>query len=303
MTGPLPDDTRGIIDPAAMMRHVDFARFPAGDVLDGIVGWFWSVAWDLPAGTALDQQVLNHPAGNISIGTLDDAGIPLDPPQGRVYGVMTGLSHRHLTERGWTVAARTTVGGLGVIIGAPARTAADAQLTLTEALTGIDGPGVVADVCAETDNEARIAVLRRALEELVCHRDPALVAEARDVRKVAAIAEHDRSVCRVEQLAEAAGTSIRTLQRLFDTHVGITPSFVIRRWRIIEAAEAARAAIDGGRHWRGWATVAAELGYADQAHLTRDFRTHLGTSPSAYLARATRRASEPGRERPDHSAT
>jgi AraC-like DNA-binding protein len=286
--GPLPDDTRGIIDPARMMRHVDFARHPAGSVLDGLVEWFWSVAWDLPAGVAHDQQVLNHPAGNISIGTLDDAGVPLDPPQGRVYGVMSGLSHRHLTVSGWTVAGRTAVGGIGVFLDAPARTATDAQLTLTEALPGIDGAGLVAEVCAEPDNEARIAVLRAALEDLVCRRDTALVAEAREVRSVAAIAEHDRSVCRVEQLARAAGTSVRTLQRLFDTHVGVSPSFVIRRWRIIEAAEAARAAIDLGKPWPGWAAVAAELGYADQAHLTRDFRTHLGISPSAYLARATR---------------
>jgi AraC-like DNA-binding protein len=80
---------------------------------------------------------------------------------------------------------------------------------------------------------------------------------------------------------------VRTLQRLFDTHVGVSPSFVIRRWRIIEAAEAARAALDGGHGWQGWAAVAAELGYADQAHLTRDFRRHQGTSPSAYLAQAT----------------
>ena len=50
----------------------------------------------------------------------------------------------------------------------------------------------------------------------------------------------------------------------------------------------AASALDGGDGWRGWAAVAAELGYADQAHLTRDFRRHLGTSPSAYLARTTR---------------
>jgi transcriptional regulator GlxA family with amidase domain len=94
-------------------------------------------------------------------------------------------------------------------------------------------------------------------------------------------------VSRVEQLATLAGISVRTLQRLFDYHVGVSPSFVIRRWRIIEAAEAAQQAIAEGGEWSGWATVAAELGYADQAHLTRDFRRHLGTSPAVYLAQAT----------------
>ncbi len=288
MEVPLPADTRGIVDPVAMMRHVDFARSPAGDALDGLVEFFWSVAWDLPDDLVHEQKVLNPPAGNISIGTLDDEGARLDPAQGRVYGVMTGLSHRRLEADGWTVAARTAVGGLGVFLDAPARTAADVRLTFTESVPGLDGTALVAAVCAEADNVTRTTVLRAALEVLVSKRSPALVAEAREVGRVAAIAERDRTVVRVDQLAAAAGTSVRTLQRLFDVHVGISPSFVIRRWRIIEAAESARAAIDLDQEWRGWAGVAAELGYADQAHLTRDFRQHLGTSPSAYLARATR---------------
>jgi transcriptional regulator GlxA family with amidase domain len=157
---------------------------------------------------------------------------------------------------------------------------------MADALVGLDTATMVAAICDRADNAERTEVLRDALGELVGRRDPALVAEARQVVQVAALAEHDRSVSRVEQLATAAGTSVRTLQRLFDTHVGVSPSFVIRRWRLIDAAEAARRALDDGDEWRGWAPVAAELGYADQAHLTRDFRRHLGTSPGEYLARA-----------------
>ena len=285
MGGPTPEDTRGILDPAAMIRLVDFARFPAGDALEGLVEWFWAVAWSLPPGAVHEQEVLNHPAGNLSVGTLDDRGVPLDPPEGRVYGVLGGVSRRRLTGDGWTVAARTSVGGLGVFLDRPARTAADAQLSFAEGLPGLDGPRVLAEVTAVDDNPQRVDRLRLALEDLVSRRDPALVAESRQVVAVAGMIEHDRSLCRVEQLARAAGVSVRSLQRLFDVHVGASPSFVIRRWRIIEAAEAARRATEEGRQWRGWATVAAELGYADQAHLTRDFTRHLGVSPSTYVAR------------------
>lgn len=287
MPRPIPDDTRGILDPVGMMRHVDFDRSPPGEDLDGLIEWFWSVAWDLPEAVVHDQQVLNHPAGNISIGTLDDAGVPLDPAEGRVYGVMTSVSNRRLTATGWTIAARVSVGGLGVLLGAPAKTAVDTELTLDEAIPNLDGPPLVAEVRADQPNDARVDRLRRALIDVLDHRDPALIAEAREVNAVAAVAEHDRRVRRAEQLATVAGVSVRTLQRLFDHHVGVSPSFVIRRWRIIEAAEAARAAIDADRAWDGWAAVAAELGYADQAHLTRDFRRHIGTSPAAYLASTT----------------
>lgn len=281
-----PSDTRGIIDPATMMRWVRFARHPAGEMLDGIVEWFWSVAWELPAGVVHDQHVLNHPAGNISVGTLDDRGVPLDPPQGRVYGVQHGLSHRRLTGAGWTVAARTAVGGLGVFLDGPARPANDAQLDI-DAVAGLDGPSVVAHV-SEPDNDAeRVDRLRSALATVIAQRSADLVSEAREVVRIARIAESDRTVRRVEQLAESAGASVRTVQRLFDLHVGASPSFVIKRWRIIDAVEETRSAVERREEWRGWAAVAADLGYADQAHLTRDFRRHLGLSPTGYLARLT----------------
>ncbi len=281
----LPDDTRGILDPAAMLRHVRFDRYDPGEALDGLVAWFWSVDWDLGPGVVHDQEVLNHPAGHISVGTLDEVSGVLDPPDGRVYGVLTGVSHRRLEGRGWTVAARTAVGGLGLLVGRPAREAADRQLDFGSALAGVDADRELARILAVDGNRARIERLRETLERVVEARDPAQVAEAREVARIADLAERDRSVCRVEQLASAAGMSVRTLQRLFDQHVGAGPSFVIRRWRIIEAAEAAREAGRRQEPWPGWAQVAAELGYADQAHLTRDFRRHLGVSPSAYVAR------------------
>lgn len=37
-----------------------------------------------------------------------------------------------------------------------------------------------------------------------------------------------------------------------------------------------------------WAELAAELGYADQAHLTRDFTAAVGMPPAAYARAATR---------------
>jgi AraC-like DNA-binding protein len=285
MSIPAPDDTRGIIDPAEMMRLVDFARYPAGDVLDGIVDWFWSVSWAMPDGVVHRQQVLNLPGGNISIGTVDDTG-PLEEPGGRIYGVLTGISHRLLTGAGWTVAAKTTTGGLGVLLDASARTATGRELALSR-IPGLDDPGCGgALVCAVTEastQAARVDLLRTALDGVARRRDPAAMVQAREVARIARIAETDRSVLLTEQLADAAGVSVRTLQRLFSDHVGVSPAWVIRRWRIIEAAERARDA--GDPTWPGWADLAVELGYSDQSHLVRDMRRHLGTTPTGYVNR------------------
>ncbi|MEZ5235650.1 MAG: helix-turn-helix transcriptional regulator [Acidimicrobiales bacterium] len=279
----VPADTRGILRPDAMLRVVRFDRQAPGEVLEGLVEWFWTVEWSLPPGVAHDQDVLSHPAGNISIGTVDDEDVPLDPPEGRVWGVQSGLSHRHLVLDGWTVAARTAVGGLGALIGRPARSLTDARCPLDE-LAGLDAAATLTAVAARPTNGERVACLRDGLSEMVERRDPALVEEARRVVEVARQAETDRAIRRTEQLAAAAGVSVRSLQRLFDVHVGVSPAFVIRRCRLIDAAEAARAAVDGDGTWAGWAAVAAELGYADQAHLSRDFTQHVGVSPAAYVA-------------------
>lgn len=86
----------------------------------------------------------------------------------------------------------------------------------------------------------------------------------------------------VTQLADAArrlAVSPRTLQRLAHRYVGVSPAAMIRRRRLQEAAQRVRE--DPGADL---ARIAAELGYADHAHLTRDFRKVLSFTPSSYRA-------------------
>ena len=92
----------------------------------------------------------------------------------------------------------------------------------------------------------------------------------------------DPSLRRVDQLAAASGMTARSLQRLFADYVGVSPKWVMRRARLHEAAERA----DSGEPV-DWALLASDLGYADQAHLTRDFTATLGISPTRYAAPVT----------------
>jgi AraC-like DNA-binding protein len=287
-----PADTRGIVNPVAMARHVNYARIAPTEELCGLVDWFWSVEWSFPPGTSFDQVVLNHPCGHISVGTIDDSGIPLIPAQGRVYGVLKRASTRHLAGEGWTVAAKTTVGGLSVLLNRPVKSLVNQQLAWAEAFPELGKHAPLAMESLPT-NEARIAFLCEAMSRLVAHRDGGRIDAARLVATVAARAETDKTIERTDQLAAVANTSVRTLQRLFDEHVGVSPAYVIRRFRILDAAEAAKTAAMQDADWNGWGVIAAKLGYADQAHLTRDFRAHLGMTPTQY-ARAIRQAAAKG---------
>ena len=83
----------------------------------------------------------------------------------------------------------------------------------------------------------------------------------------------------VEEIARRHAVSTRTLQRLFRRHVGVGPKWVLRRYRLQEAAEQLAA---GERS--DWTRLALDLGYFDHAHFIRDFRAVVGRSPSEYEA-------------------
>ena len=129
-------------------------------------------------------------------------------------------------------------------------------------------------MCAKTDADMTShaeSLLYSALPE----RDPV----AEQAARVVALITSDSSLRRVDQLSLAVGLSVRSLQRMFGDYVGVSPKWVMRRARLHEAASRADDAepVD-------WAALARDLGYADQAHLTRDFTATIGVPPSRYAA-------------------
>ena len=275
---PVERDSRGILDPWLLRRRITLNRYPPGAALDGLVDRVWTVQWDLPEGVVHRQEVLTHPAANISV-SHPEATAGGTEPEARVSGVATELISRTMAGRGWAVAAMTTPGGLGAFVQGSVAALTGRVLALGEVLE-LDESGLVRRAVRAPDDPARVDVLAAALGSALI---PARIAAARRVAEVARLAETDRSLRTLADLATASGVPARTLQRLFDEYAGVSPSWVLRRYRLIEAAEVVRE-----EDRPGWAQVAADLGYADQAHLVRDFRAATGRTPAAYAAgRAT----------------
>lgn len=78
----------------------------------------------------------------------------------------------------------------------------------------------------------------------------------------------------VDQLAVAAGVSSRQLERSFLLEVGVGPKLLCRILRFQQIFRAVE------RNDEGWAAVAADCGYYDQAHLIRDFREFARQTPA-----------------------
>jgi AraC-like DNA-binding protein len=262
---PVERDSRGILDPWLLRQRVQLTRYPAPGALAGLVDRFWAVRWDLPPGTVHQQQVLTHPGANMSVGNANvtPAAQQPAPVEARLNGVARRLATRVLVGQGWAVAALIRPGGLGAFISGPAAGFTDRVVPLGPAI-GVDEAALVGQLLREPAEAARVEMLAAALEQAV---EPERVAAASQVAGAARLAEVNREV-----------------RRLFLQYAGVSPTWVIRRYRLLEAAESVR---EGGQV--SWAEVAAGLGYADQAHLTRDFRAAIGQTPAAYAeAQASR---------------
>ncbi|WP_432520815.1 helix-turn-helix domain-containing protein [Kineococcus sp. SYSU DK006] len=259
--------TRGILYPA---RLPTFTRLPPPPSVADLVRWFWVPQWDVDPGRTSRQHVVAFPACNLVVES--GAGDPF----AALAGPTTRRSHRDLTGRGWAVGALLRPAAVPAFTDDPA--------ALRDAYVRVEAPDLVTAVSAAMSTAAGAQVpaeqVRRAVGEFarrLAARVPEVTAEGRLANAVADLLDGDPSVLRLEDAASRLGVSARTLQRLARRHVGLPPAAMIRRRRLQEAAERLRT--DPGTDL---AALAADLGYADHGHLTRDFRAVLGTVPSEY---------------------
>lgn len=275
-------DSRGILDPGRFSRHVRFGRFQPPPDLAGVVDWFWSVQWEFPPGELFVQQVLTHPSTNLSVGSVSSRGIDDNRIEATAVGVQTSVDSRRLTGHGWNVAAKLVPGGLGALTTQEAASLTNRVVPLGDVLA-LDGVRVAAEL---TDAAGDVAEQSRRLAGALIDALSDVPAERREMAaeaiRAARLAELERSIRTVAELAEHTQVGARSLQRMFRASVGVSPLWLIRRYRLIDAADAARS----GRP-TSWAELAADLGYADQAHLVRDFRATLRITPAAYAASVT----------------
>ena len=253
------DDERGILFPR---RLPTFHRVPAPSSLAAFVRWFWIPQWRLAPGEISRQELLPYPASNL---VVQGDGVTLSGPT-------TRASQRDLTGQGWAVGMLLRPAGIAALHSDPQN--------LRDDEVPFDAPGLVRDVSTAMASEEPAAARRDAvatygawLAGRVGRLDPnAMLANAMEEK-----IEADPDIVRVDDLARALHVSPRTVQRLARRYIGLPPLAVIRRYRLQESAQRLREDPS-----LTVAQAAADLGYADHAHLTRDFRRVLGMTPHAY---------------------
>ncbi|GAA0980891.1 helix-turn-helix domain-containing protein [Nocardioides aquaticus] len=246
-------------------------RFEPSADLAGVARRYWLPVWSLPPGQVTVQRVLRYPVCLVVV-AADYA---------RFYGPATGLSVQELSGSGWACGVMLQPAAGSMVLGDAVSTITDRVVPL-EDVPGLPGTALVGAVRAALGGDpadagrqqAALAAMDDALRSL-----PPVDDEGRLVNAVVEHVETDPTVLRVGQVCEAFGLGERALQRLTARRVGLNPKWLVQRRRLQEVAGrlAATSAVS-------LAEVAAALGYADQAHLTRDFRAVTGVTPARYAA-------------------
>jgi AraC-like DNA-binding protein len=252
---------RGVLRPQVAAVHSTLTTLPPAPPLAPFVEFHWHVRWDLRGQPPYDQKVLSHP--NVHL-VFEETGAAL-------YGVDRGLFVRRLEGEGQVLGVKFRPGGFRPFWGRPVQGLSD-QVVPAEQVFG----AAVEETNRRLLALAEPAAMAALAEAFLLPRLPAPDPQATEVAAMVETAGSDHDLVRVEQLADRCGVSVRTLQRLFAEYVGASPKWVLRRARLHEAAQRA------GSGSVDWPALAADLGYADQSHLTRDFTAVVGLPPTRY---------------------
>jgi AraC-like DNA-binding protein len=255
----------GILQPRTSFERFDYLRHEPPPSLADVIANFWTITWNLPAGETYTAQVLPYPSVNLSVTDTESD----------VTGLVRKRYERHLSGNGYGVGARFRPGCFRPFVSFPVSRLTDRHRPIAEVLRRPTG-SLRTSIEATTDPTKRVATLSAFLA-----RDrPDADATASLLAEVVTEVARNRDITRVAQVAALAQLSVRSLQRAFSEYVGAGPKWVVQRCRLQDAAaRAAAETVD-------WAGLADELGFADQAHLTRAFTATIGMSPAAYARQA-----------------
>jgi AraC-like DNA-binding protein len=255
---------RGILRrtlPAGALRHA--RRRPASDLAPWIAH-YWMIHWDLRGCEPHVAESLPHP--NVHLVFENGTAV--------VCGVHTQRFSRLLEGQARVFGVKFRPGGFRPFLDGAVSTLADrivpadrtfGKSTAVKALQTL--------ILSSSDDNDRVHAADAFFRTRLPKADPTIALAGELVDRIL----RDPDVRRVADLAQRTGMGQRSLQRLFSEYVGISPKWVILRYRLHELIER----FNSGAHL-DWSQLAGDLGYFDQAHLINDFKSVVGYTPTEY---------------------
>jgi len=254
--------SRGILNVRAGRRWWDNSVHPPAQDLAELVEHYWEVQWDLRG----HEPYTQHTLSNASVHFV------MEPGRTWIQGVITGRFTRVLEGKGGVFGIKFRPAGFRPFFASSVSALTDSTRAVSEVF-GPDGDAVAEQVMSVEEAPRRLLIADAFIRDRLPARDPTVQV----VNRIVELIVSSRSITRVADVVDGVGIGQRTLQRLFQEYVGVSPRWVIKRYRLHEAA---------GRLADGeevdLARLAQDLGYFDQPHFIRDFKAIVGKAPAEY---------------------
>lgn len=225
------------------------------------------VEWDLQPARRQTVETLPHP--NIHMVAASGDGTV------SIHGVQTRRFERLLEGHARVFGVKFRPGGFYSFLGAPVSTLRDKTID-ARSVFGDRVAALQPILSSDSEDSYRVEQANQFFLSLMPKCDP----DADSASRIADLILNNSQIRNVSALSATTGLSVRSLQRLFQRFIGVSPKWVICRYRMHELVEL----LNRGEQV-DWAAMAAELGYFDQSHLIRDFRRNTGWTPEKYRLR------------------
>jgi AraC-like DNA-binding protein len=255
------------VPPNAAFHHVRL--LPSADVAF-FVEHYWMVAWDLTGQEPRTQETLPYPSIHL---VIEDNG------RAMLHGIVSGKFSRLIEGKGRVFGIKFLPGAFYPFVKTSVSTFTDKVIPAVDVF-GADVVTLTEDINAKPteDEDGLIAVAETFLRARLPEQDDNI----RIINTIVSRIIDNREITKVDQIVSLLATgdlrvSKRQMQRLFSQYVGVSPKWVIMRYRLHEAVE---------RMTNGEAVdlpaLALDLGYFDQAHFIKDFKAMVGRAPGEY---------------------
>jgi AraC-like DNA-binding protein len=256
-------EPRGVLKSGTDEKRFRYLRrLPAADV--GVfVEHFWMIRWDLRGVAPHKAQTVSHPSVQLGI----------QRGKSRIYGVVKGRSSHILEGLGEIFGVKFRAGGFYPFLKSPLSRITNRSIPLSRVF-GRDARELEDSVLGQEFGAQRADAAEKFLRQRLPKADESGVLAGQIVDEICL----NREIMTVDDVVARFHLGKRMLQRLFDQHVGVTPKWVIRVYRLHEIVEW----LNSGKTV-DFAALAQDLGYFDQAHFVKDFKSVIGHTPAGYL--------------------
>lgn len=242
--------------------HYNLRRYLPDSSLNNVVEQFWFVNWKLKATEVHTQKNLPDPNFHL---ILDNKKLKLIGPVSKTYSYK-------MQGTGEIIGVKFVLGALSTLLKLPISQYVDKELNFPQ-LADFDAESFMSKLAHSNNDEQTIDILQRYMAPFSVKPSQ----EQTKVRELVTLIKNDLTINKVEHLSEKMNLSVRTIQRYFQRHVGLSPKWLIRKYRLHQVIALLE------QQSVNFLDLVESLGYTDQSHLIRDFKDIIGFTPIHYI--------------------